>query len=204
MSDGPGDDEMAKDKMTDTEQGWERIRTVPIRPNARIVKENSMPQTERKSTRNDETDAITLLTADHRDVEKMFKEFEKARKAEDTSAKAEVVQLVCAALTAHAEIEEEVFYPAVRKVIEDEDVMDEAEVEHGAIKRLVEELKEMVPDDGLYDAKVTVLTEYVKHHVKEEEGEMFPKVKKSGVDLKALGTEMMERKKEIEATLDAA
>jgi hypothetical protein len=69
---------------------------------------------------------------------------------------------------------------------------------------LVEELKEMEPDDGLYDAKMIVLTEYVKHHVKEEEGEMFPKVKKSRLDLKALGTEMMERKKEIKATLDAA
>ena len=163
-----------------------------------------MPQTERKSTKSGETDAIALLTADHRDVEKMFKEFEKAKKAEDTSAKAEVVQLVCAALTAHAEIEEEVFYPAVRNAIEDEGVMDEAEVEHGGIKRLVEELKEMEPDDGLYDARMIVLTEYVKHHVKEEEGEMFPKVKKSTLDLKALGTELMERKKEIEATLDAA
>jgi hemerythrin superfamily protein len=163
-----------------------------------------MPQAERKTTKNEGTDAIALLTADHRDVEKMFKEFEKARKEEDKSAKAEVVQLVCSALTAHAEIEEEVFYPAVRKAIEDKGVMDEAEVEHGAIKRLVEELKEMEPEDGLYDAKMTVLTEYVKHHVKEEEGEMFPKVKKSGLDLKALGTEMVERKKELEAALDAA
>ena len=82
--------------------------------------------------------------------------------------------------------------------------MDEAEVEHGGIKRLVEELKEMEPGDDLYDAKMTVLTEYVQHHVKEEEGEMFPKVKKANLDLKALGTEMMERKKEISATLDAA
>jgi hemerythrin superfamily protein len=163
-----------------------------------------MPQTEQKSKQAGAIDAIALLTQDHRDVEKMFKEFEKAKKADDVGAKADLAQRICAALTAHAEIEEEVFYPAARKAIEDEAVMDEAEVEHGGIKRLVEELKEMEPGDDLYEAKMTVLTEYVQHHVKEEEGEMFPKVKKANLDLKALGTEMMERKKEISATLDAA
>jgi hemerythrin superfamily protein len=163
-----------------------------------------MPQERTKATQSSKVDAITLLTQDHRDVEKLFKEFEKAKKNEDDGAKAEVVKRVCIALTAHAEIEEEIFYPAVRRETDEEDMMDEAEVEHGSIKELVASLEEMEPSDDLYDAKMTVLAEYVKHHVKEEEGEMFPKVKKRKLDLSTLGTEMMERKREVEKTHAAA
>ncbi len=92
----------------------------------------------------------------------------------------------------HAQIEEEIFYPATREVLEDEDeeMVDEAEVEHAGIKSLVEQLKEMAPDDELYDAKVKVLSEYVKHHVKEEETEYFPEVKKTDLDLEALGGQL--------------
>jgi len=155
-------------------------------------------------SRNAEYDAIALLTHDHREVEKLFKEFEKAKKAKDARRKAEVVRLICAALKAHAEIEEEIFYPAVRNAIEEQDLMDEAEVEHGGIKGLVAELEGLGPRDDLYDAKVTVLTEYVKHHVKEEEGQMFPKVKKAKLDFEALGSKMAARKQEIETAAEAA
>ena len=163
-----------------------------------------MPQAKKKATGADRTDAISLLMQDHREVEDMFKEFEKAKKNEDDEAKSAIVKRVCAALTAHAEIEEEIFYPAVRGEIEDDDTMDEAEVEHGSIKNLVGQLEDLDPSDSFYDAKMTVLSEYVKHHVKEEEGEMFPKVKKAGIDLAALGAELMDRKREVEKTQDAA
>ncbi|HUO98201.1 MAG TPA: hemerythrin domain-containing protein [Rhizomicrobium sp.] len=153
--------------------------------------------TKRQSTSTKHLDAIALLMQDHRDVEKMFKDFDKAGKADDERGKADAVHRICVALTAHAEIEEEIFYPAARKAIEEEDMMDEAEVEHAGIKGLVEELKEMSPGDNLYDAKVTVLMEYVKHHVKEEESEMFPKVRKAKLDLAELGTEMSQRKQEV-------
>jgi hemerythrin superfamily protein len=163
-----------------------------------------MPQAKRKTAESGKTDAISVLMQDHREVEGMFKEFEKAKEGEDESAKSEIVKRVCAALTVHAEIEEEIFYPAVRGEIEDDDTMDEAEVEHGSIKDLVAQLEEMDPGDSLYDAKMTVLSEYVKHHVKEEEGEMFPKVKKADLDLTALGAELVDRKREVEKTQDAA
>ena len=147
-------------------------------------------------------DAITLLTKDHREVEALFKKFEEAK--DDNSAKADIVAQICDALSDHAEIEEELFYPAAREALSEkgEDLLDEAEVEHASIKSLVEQLEEAEPDDELYDAKVKVLTEYVKHHVKEEEGEMFPKVRKTDLDLDQLGAEMFERKTELMAEGD--
>ena len=100
----------------------------------------------------------------------------------------------------HAEIEEEIFYPAAHDALAEEDgedLLDEAEVEHASIKSLVEQLQDSDPDDDLYDAKVKVLCEYVTHHVKEEETEMFPKVRKTNIDLEELGAELMERKQEL-------
>jgi hemerythrin superfamily protein len=178
--------------------------TAPTIGKAPIFQERFMPQSKTKSQPSKETDAIALLMQDHREVEKMFKEFEAAKKAEDDAAKADIVKRVCIALTAHAEIEEEIFYPAVREEIKDADVMDEAEVEHGSIKGLVGELEGMQPNEDFYDAKVTVLAEYVKHHVKEEEGEMFPKVKQAKLDLDALGAEMKQRKEEVVEVESAA
>jgi len=147
-------------------------------------------------------DAITLLMKDHREVEALFKKFEEAK--DDNSEKADIVAQICDALSDHAAIEEEIFYPAAREALSEkgEDLLDEAEVEHASIKSLVEQLEEAEPDDELYDAKVKVLTEYVKHHVKEEEGEMFPKVKKTDLDLGQLGAEMFERKTELMAEAD--
>ena len=142
-------------------------------------------------------DAIKLLTADHREVDALFKKVEAAK--DDESAKADIVLQICKALSVHAAIEEEIFYPAARDALSEkgEDLLDEAEVEHESIKSLVEQLKTAEPSDELYDAKVKVLMEYVKHHVKEEEGELFPKVKKTDLDLGQLGAELAERKTEL-------
>jgi hemerythrin superfamily protein len=148
-------------------------------------------------------DAITLLTADHAKVKKLFKEFadlkEEDGSAEDKSA---LVTQICNELKVHAEIEEEIFYPAVRKAIDDADLMDEALVEHAGAKELIAQLEDMSPDDELYDAKVTVLGEQIQHHVKEEEGEMFPKARKAKIDGEALGVQMTERKAELMAETD--
>ena len=146
-------------------------------------------------------DAIALLTADHREVSDMFEQFDQLGDRA-TASKEKLKDKICKALIAHTTIEEEIFYPAVRGNIEEgEDMVDEAVVEHAAAKDLIQQLQEMQPDDELYDAKVKVLGEQIDHHVKEEEKEMFPKVKKSGLDLLALGQEMAMRKQELMATL---
>jgi hemerythrin-like domain-containing protein len=127
----------------------------------------------------------------------LFKKFESAK--DDNSAKADIVAQICEALSVHAEIEEEIFYPAAREALSEkgEDLVDEAEVEHESIKSLVDWLEDAEPGDERYDAKVKVLTEYVKHHVKEAENELFPKVKKTDLDLDNLGGELFERKAEL-------
>ena len=147
-------------------------------------------------------DAIALLTADHREVAEMFEQFEQLGDRATTS-KEKLKDKICKALIAHTTIEEEIFYPAVRaaNVEEGEDMVDEAIVEHAAAKDLIKQLQEMQPDDELYDAKVKVLSEQIEHHVKEEEKEMFPKAKKAGLDLLALGQEMALRKQELMSTL---
>ena len=146
-------------------------------------------------------DAIALLTADHREVHEMFEQFDQLGDRAKAS-KEKLKDKICKALIAHTTIEEEIFYPAVRAQVEDaEDMVEEAIVEHAAAKDLIKQLQEMDPDDELYDAKVKVLGEQVDHHVEEEEKEMFPKAKKSGLDLLALGQEMAMRKQELMATL---
>ena len=148
-------------------------------------------------------DAIKLLSTDHREVEALFKKFEHAKEG-DHSGKADIVAQICEALTVHAEIEEEIFYPAARDALKDMDgdLLHEAEVEHASIKNLVEQLEEGEPDDAHYDAKVVVLMEYVRHHVKEEEGEILPKVKKGDLDLDQLGAELFDRKTELKGDAD--
>jgi hemerythrin superfamily protein len=147
-------------------------------------------------------DAIALLTADHREVSEMFEQFEQLGDRATTS-KEKLKDKICKALIAHTTIEEEIFYPAVRaaEIEEGEDMVDEAIVEHASAKDLIKQLQEMEPDDDLYDAKVKVLSEQIEHHVKEEEKEMFPKAKKAGLDLLALGQEMALRKQELMSTL---
>ena len=143
-------------------------------------------------------DAIKLLTQDHREVKALFKEYEKLCKAEaDDDSKQAVAQQICEMLTVHAQIEEELLYPAARDAMEESDLVDEAAVEHATAKDLIAQIEGMSPSDELYDAKVTVLGEYIDHHVKEEEKEMFPKLRKSELDLKDLGASLQARKAEL-------
>lgn len=151
----------------------------------------------RKST----PDAVDMLIEDHEKVKKLFKEFEKLAKKDDTEGKVEVAQKICEELTIHAQIEEEIFYPAARAAINDDDMLNEAEVEHATAKDLIEQISGMSGDDEMYDAKVKVLSEYINHHVEEEEGEMFKKVRKSKLDLDELAVQMMERKEELMGAL---
>ena len=145
-------------------------------------------------------DAIKLLKTDHDDVADLFGQYEKV-KNRDESKKADLIDQICTALSLHAQIEEEIFYPAARNALEEdgEELLDEAEVEHGSIKSLVEQLEIMSPDDELCNSTVKVLSEYVEHHVKEEEGKIFPMLKKTDLDLDALGEELSERKAELMA-----
>ena len=150
-------------------------------------------------TRSKTLTAIDLLKEDHDKVKKAFKEFEKLDRS-DTETCRQVVRTVCEDLRVHTTLEEEIFYPAVREAIDDEDIMNEAAVEHETAKMLIEQLENMEPDDPNYHATFTVLGEYVIHHVKEEEGEMFPQAKKAeGLDLEALGERMRARKEELTA-----
>jgi len=144
-------------------------------------------------------DAFTLLKSDHKTVKTLFQSFEEMKEDADDEEKAALVQQICDELTVHAQVEEEIFYPALRAAIDAADLLDEAEVEHATAKDLISQLNEMGPTDELYDAKVTVLSEYIDHHVKEEEGEIFPKAQKSNLDGEALGRELMQRKQELKA-----
>lgn len=136
-------------------------------------------------------DAIALLKADHAEVHAWFEEYEELGDRAHKS-KSKLVAKICQALTIHTQIEEEIFYPAVRAAGKDteEDMVDEAVVEHASAKDLIAQLEQMQPEDDLYDAKVKVLGELIDHHVEEEEDEMFPKARKLALDLVALGAEM--------------
>jgi hypothetical protein len=166
----------------------------------------SSRQSKSKSASKGGQDAIALLTEDHKKVQAMFKAFKKLKEDEASDEeKAEIVQQTCQELTVHAEIEEEIFYPAARDALdeEDADLVDEAEVEHASAKDLIEQLEVMEPGDELYEAKFTVLGEYVNHHIKEEQDELFPKVRKTDIDLQELGAELAERKQELMAEMGA-
>lgn len=139
-------------------------------------------------------DAIALLKADHREVKAMFEEYEKI---EGDPEKQALAERICAALTVHAQIEEEIFYPAAYDALEEDDLLDEAEVEHASAKDLIAQIQASSPAEPLYDAKVKVLGEYINHHVKEEEKELFPECRDSDMDLKALGERLKARKQEL-------
>ena len=141
-----------------------------------------------------EQDAIALLKSDHRQVKALFSEFDKLKDDGAEEDKAAIVAQICKELKIHTAIEEEIFYPAVRKAIEDSDLMDEALVEHAGAKDLVAQLEDATVDDDLYTAKVTVLGEQIEHHVQDEEGSMFPKAKTAKVDMATLGAKMTQRK----------
>ena len=139
-------------------------------------------------------DAIALLKADHREVKAMFEKYEKT---EGDAEKQALATQICKALTVHAQIEEEIFYPAAYEALDEDDLLDEAEVEHASAKELIAEIEASSPSEPLYDAKVKVLGEYIDHHVQEEEGEMFPECRASDMDLKALGEQLRARKEEL-------
>ena len=140
--------------------------------------------------------AIEMLKEDHARVQKAFNQFEKMDR-EDPATIKQLVQTVCEELKVHTTLEEEIFYPALRDAIDDEDIMNEAAVEHETAKMLIDQLENMGPDDPNYRATFTVLGEYVRHHVKEEEGEMFPQAKKTDLDFEDLAQRMKERKQEL-------
>lgn len=146
--------------------------------------------------RGEAPDAITLLKTDHREVEKLFALFEKAS---SSARKQAIVKKLCDALTVHATIEEEIFYPQARDALKrnGQDLLDEAEVEHEGIKWRIEELKNAQPGTVFYDARVKVLSEYVRHHVNEEERKLFPKVRASDLDTAAVGSELAARKEAL-------
>ena len=139
-------------------------------------------------------DAIALLKADHEAVSELFAQFEKTRSSPNKKA---LVTQICTALSVHAQIEEEIFYPAVKAALKDKLLVPEATVEHTSVKDLIAQLESAEPDGEMYDAKVKVLSEYVKHHVKEEHTEMFPKAKASSLDMLELGARMASRKDEL-------
>jgi len=141
-------------------------------------------------------DAITLLKADHRQVEEWFAQFEKTN---SSSRKQDLAQKICTALKAHTEIEEEIFYPAFLEATEEQDIHHEAEVEHDGAKKLIAQIERSGPDDEYFDARVTVLSEMIKHHVKEEEKRdgMFAKARQADMDLVALGEQLATRKAQV-------
>lgn len=138
-------------------------------------------------------DALALLKQDHRLVESLFDEFESAEQGEQSS----LAQRVCQLLTVHAQIEEELLYPAAKEAFEEAEETElvyEAEVEHGSAKELIAKVEAMSGEEEQFAATVKVLGEYIKHHVKEEEGELFPKLKKTELDLSELGARLADRK----------
>ena len=160
-------------------------------------------RTSRKSSRFKSPDAVALLKADHRQVEEWFSQFEKTKSA---SKKQRLADDICEALTIHTTIEEEIFYPAFLEATADKDMHHEAVVEHDAAKKLIAEIQALSARDDYFEAKVTVLSEMIKHHVKEEEqpGGMFAEAKKSDMDLAALGEQLLQRKQELEHSSKAA
>ena len=153
------------------------------------------------STKRAAPDACSLLDTDHRNVKKMFKEYEElthSRAANAQQKKRELANQICTELTVHAQIEEEIFYPALREAISETDLLDEAEVEHGSAKELIAQIESATDVDEKFDAKVIVLGEYIDHHVKEERGEIFPKARSARkLDLVSMRDELMTRKEEL-------
>jgi len=153
-------------------------------------------------------DACSLLDADHRKVKAMFKDYEaltKSRAASASTKKRDLASQICRELTVHAQIEEEIFYPALREAIKDTDLLDEAEVEHASAKDLIAQIQDATDVNDMFDAKVTVLGEYIDHHVKEERNEIFVKARAARkLDLIGMRETLMARKEELLGELASA
>ena len=149
--------------------------------------------------------AIEMLMADHRKVEDLFEQYE-AEKESDDETKRGIARRICGELTVHAQVEEEIFYPWLRANLDEDDMemLEEAYVEHSGAKDLIAQIEAAKEIDATYDAKVKVLSEYIKHHVKEEENEIFPEVSSEKDELDELGQEMSSRKEELMEELGLA
>jgi hemerythrin superfamily protein len=151
-----------------------------------------------KSTAKSQPLAIELLMADHRKVEDLFEQYEQEKEGDDDTKRG-IAERICGELTVHAQVEEEIFYPWLRENLDEEemDMVEEAQVEHNGAKDLIAQIQGATEIDAKYDAKVKVLSEYIKHHVKEEEKEIFPEVSSEKEALDELGEEMAARKAEL-------
>jgi hemerythrin-like domain-containing protein len=160
----------------------------------------STPRKNDGATRN----ALDLLRADHDKVRNLFREFESLRGIDDEDErKSELVDEICYELTLHTMVEEEIFYPVLRSAIDDDDMMDEADVEHAGARELISQLEVMYPGDDHFDATVTVLGEEVAHHIDKEEGEMFDAARRARIDMAALGEQLAARREELEEDLSS-
>ena len=145
------------------------------------------------------TDAVQLLLSDHQTVRQLFDQYQQqAGSATGSPQKQQMAEQICKLVTVHANLEEELFYPAARQALGPHDLLDESAVEHASARDLIEQIQQMDPSEELYDAKVKVLGEYVKHHVQEEENELIPLLQQQGnLDFAALGQQMMTRRQEL-------
>jgi hemerythrin superfamily protein len=171
-----------------------------------LTEENDVATTQSKSTNKSttaakkkaaargKTNALAILEKDHREVERLVAQFEKAK---DDAQKTELAQKICLELKIHAEVEEEFLYPMAREETGEDHLVNEAQVEHQTAKMLIKEIEAAKATDEMFEARVKVLGEYVKHHVKEEENELFPKIRKSDMDLEEVGAQLAARKEEL-------
>ncbi|HEY9066418.1 MAG TPA: hemerythrin domain-containing protein [Burkholderiaceae bacterium] len=150
------------------------------------------------AARGSETNAVRLLTTDHREVKALFQQYQELVDHDaDDEEKQPLAEHICALLTVHAQVEEEIFYPAAKEAIKEPDLVAEAAVEHASAKDLIAQIEDSDPSEELYDAKVKVLGEYIEHHVKEEEGQLFPQVRRAKLDLEGVGKQLMQRKQAL-------
>ena len=177
-----------------------KTRSTPATRGASTVASKPSPTRARAPKAPAPQDATALLKADHKLVSGLFEQYEKTR---STAKKKTLVASICKELGIHAQAEEEIFYPAVKAALKDKELVPEAIVEHASLKELISQVEGKEPDGEMFDAKIQVLSEYVKHHVKEEETEMFPKARKTRLDMKQLGAQIAARKEELSATWPA-
>lgn len=154
----------------------------------------TVAKTEKSRTRGRTQEATTMLRSDHKHLNDLFSQYEEMKSA---SQKKALVAKICAEFKIHAQLEEEIFYPAVKKALNDDEMIPEGLVEHATISNLIGQVEGKEPDGEMFDAKIKVMAEYVKHHVKEEQQEMFPKAKASKLDMRDLGAKMASRKTEL-------
>jgi len=166
------------------------MATAP-RKTSTTVRKTAAAKTTRAAS---QPDAIALLRADHKRVSELFEQYEATRSA---AKKKTLVATICQELSVHAQVEEEIFYPAVKAALKDKELVPEAQVEHQSLKDLIAQVKDKEPDGEMFDAKIKVMSEYVKHHVKEEQNEMFVRAKKTRLDMQQLGEQIAARKQEL-------